>query len=361
MRTTTGKRLLDNFGRIRSYAKENNLILNRLCYPYLADDALLGGETAAALTDFSRRLYDSFAISQTDAVLMYRLAKRFLKEAEETGDDSLRIRALDFMISATYHLTYMRFDSAATRRFRDEGWAAVKTAIAFLEKERFILLNPTEKLYLMRMTSYYLRLFVGVIFEDQNVNPERNAFVLQSLIDMLDRLNDPFYLEQLPADFDRALYCVSTQSYIAAVTDDHNAAGFDKEQLALICTHTEQLKKACREYGKTNAFIEALKLELPLYLCRNAYLADKTDEEEYRRALREIFDAFADMDLSDEMPTVVINTAREYLLIAAKKPLDAEDTAFLSRVYARFTGYIHQAPKDNLFGYFIADPILHFF
>ena len=102
MRTTTGKRLLDNFGRIRSYAKENNLILNRLCYPYLADDALLGGETAAALTDFSRRLYDSFAISQTDAVLMYRLAKRFLKEAEETGDDSLRIRALDFMISATY-------------------------------------------------------------------------------------------------------------------------------------------------------------------------------------------------------------------------------------------------------------------
>lgn len=199
------KRMLDNFDRIRSYAKENNRILNRHCFPYVINDESLDDGMTDVLSDFSRKLYDSDTISQTDVVLMYRMAKRFLLEAEATDDDLLRIRALDGIVSSTYHLTYMRFSSAATIRFREEGWSAVETMLGYLERDRFSRLPSPARLHLMRKGSYYLRLFVGVLFDDSSEVPERNSFVLKSLRDMLDRLNDPFYLGQLPEDFKRDL------------------------------------------------------------------------------------------------------------------------------------------------------------
>ena len=47
-------------------------------------------------------LFDTDTISYTDAVLVYRQAKRLLREAEETGDIVLRVRALHFIIVSTY-------------------------------------------------------------------------------------------------------------------------------------------------------------------------------------------------------------------------------------------------------------------
>ena len=349
------KRLPDHFARIRRYAEENNRILNRYLAPVLRGDDKLGQELVNLLSAFSRKLHNTYTISYTDAMLMYRQAKRFLREADETDDTVLRIRALDFLISSCYHLSYMRMAFPATVRFREEGWQAVEAMLAYLEKDRFSHLHQAAKINAMKNTGYYLRLFQGAIFDDTGVDPARKSFILQSMIAMRHRLHDPFYLSQMPETFPAELHRISILDYIVSLTDDNNEAGYDREELEQIYAYTLELEKACHDSDISNAFMEALLQELPLFLCRNAYLAGKTDESTYKRALRDVFDSFEDYDVSEEMPTVVINTAREYLLFMEGRPVDAVDAAFLTRVYSRFAGYIHSAPKENLFGFLLAD------
>ncbi|MBR0091396.1 MAG: hypothetical protein IJP92_06835 [Lachnospiraceae bacterium] len=349
------RRLLENFARIRSYAKENNRILDRHCLPYIMSGDRLDGDTVDLLSGFSRSLFNANTISYTDAVLVYRQAKRLLQEAEEAGDTVLRVRALHFIIVSTYHLSYMRFGCASALRFREEGWAAVRAMLELLEKDCFSKLHGTAKWHLMQNTSYYLRLFHAVIFDDNSADPGRKSAVLDGMEDMLRRLEDPFYLEQMPEAFERELHHLSTLEHIASLTDDNNVAGFGKEELARIFAYTLELEKAYHDYDKDSVYTASLGMELPLYLCRNAYLAGMTDESAYKRALREIFDSFAGFDFSDEMPTVVMNTVREYLLLLRGKPVDEVDAAFLRRVYTLLVGCLHRAPKDNQFGYLIAD------
>ena len=349
------RQLLENFTSIRLYAKENNRILNRHCYPHLLREEQLDGDMVDVLSDFSRKLFNPTFLTYTDAMLVYRNAKRLLREAEEKDDNVLRVRALNFIIVSTYHLAYMRFSSATTIRYREEGWAAVKSMLGFLEKDRFQQLHAVAKDYILSHAAYYLRLFHVVLFDDRSVNPERKSFILQSMAEVLQWLNDPFYLEQVTEDFDRELHCLSALEHIASLTDDNNAAGFGKEDLEKIHAYTEEFENAYRKFNRITPYTEAAGLELPLYRCRNAYLAGKTDEDTYKRALQEIFDSFEGRDFTEDMPTVIMNTAREYLLLLTGKPVGAQDAAFLARVYSRFVDYMHRAPKDNLFGYLIAD------
>ncbi|MBR5969779.1 MAG: hypothetical protein IK016_05455 [Lachnospiraceae bacterium] len=351
------KCLLDNFTGIRSYYAENNRILRQHCIPHILSDKRLDDDAVELMSVFSRNLHDGRDITYTDAVLLYRQAKRLLREAEETDDNVLRMRALSFIIASTYHLSYMRFSSASAIRYREEGWSAVETMLGFFEKDRFVKLHAPAKYHLMENAAYYLRLFHGVIFDDNTEDPGRKSFVLNALIGMLQRMEDPFYLEQIPKTYQLAVERLACLEYIASLTDDNNAAGFDREELELIHAYTGELEQVWHAggYDMSRVYTESLDAELPLYRCRNAYLAGKTDESTYKQAMREILAAYEDFDFSKNVPTVIMNTVREYLLLLAGKPVDAGDAAFLARVYSRFTDYMHRASKDNLFGYVIAD------
>ena len=349
------ERLLDNFSRIGSYSKENNRILKQYYYPHILSDERLDWDMVKVLTDFSQKLFSSITISYTDSMLLYRCAQRLLREAEETDNDMLRIRALRFVAASTYHLAYMRFAFKPTIRYRDEGWDAAEAFRSFLDKDLFLKLNSPARQFILNQTAYHLRIFLGVLFDDNSEDPGRKNYALNSLVEMLHLIDDPFYVDQMDEDFDRITKRISILEYIASLTDDNNAPGFEKEELEQIYDYTLELEKTYLDCGLQNAYIEAMSMELPLFLCRNAYLVGRTDESEYKRSLREIFDSYEDFDFSEEMPTVLMNTAREYLLLASKGPVDAVDAAFLSKVYSKFVGYMHQAPKDNLFGYLISD------
>lgn len=349
------KCLLENFAAIGELAEDNNRILARHCFPLLLSDEPLDQDTIAIWSDFCRKLFDAATISHADGVLLYRLGKRMLREAERTDDNALRMRALNFIIASTYHLTYMRFRSAPVLGYREEGWAAVMTMTGFLEKDCFDGLHDNAKYYLAREAAFNLRLFLGCIYDDREKEAGRSSLILSRMREVLRLVSDPLFQEKIPLKINWEKNRMWTLEYIASLTDDNNAAGFDEPGLEEIYRCAAEMKEAFRFIEPDSPAIEAIVKELPLHFKRNEYLTGRCDIHDYKGVLREIFDSFEDFDFSQDMPTVVMNDIREYLLLVRENGMDEADKAFLARVYARLIDYVHLAPKDNLFGYLLVD------
>ena len=356
-------KLARNFSRISELSRINAEIPKKHVYPALYEDRSLGDEEAALLHEFYDALGNAFRLEYLDVPMLYKIAKRLLKDAEEKGDEANIIRSLDELMTVCYSLTEMTDRLYPVNdsffRYREEGLRAAYRLLEYLDKERFAALPDDESRRIVLVMSRY----AIAIFQHPTGRID-NSFVKEGfalLKRALSLENDPFYRKQMP-NYDWKYHHFRTLEYFSNLTERNNELGLSREQLASVYQYTEELFHL---YLSDPAYYEHFTAEPLLHLnhYRNAFLVGKMSLEDYRSALLSLMERVPDDDFSFVGNMMHLLTPVEFLLTIDQNKLTPKLEQAVTNIYRHLISYVHRMPKSGTFTYVIGDltyMLLHF-
>ena len=274
-----------NFKRIAELARINEQLLEQNIYPALQEDRPLRDEEVACLQEFNEALGNASLLENFDAPMLYVVAKRLLKDAEEKHDEVNIIRSLDELMTACYALTeitdrlYPHDNSFYV--YREEGLQAANRLLALLDKEQFAALPDEECKHIVLVMSRYAVAIYQHPTDVVDTDFVKEAFALLERAREIEA--DPFYHEQAP-DYDWKYHHLRTLEYFSNMTERNNELRLNREQLEKVYAYTEELYQL---HLSDPAYYEQYTAEPLLHLnhYRNSFLVEKLTLEEYQSAL----------------------------------------------------------------------------
>ena len=278
--------LKQHFQEIGMLATENKRILERNVYPLLDPDRRLSPQEAESLGRFCDELQNGKDMSDIDQSLVYRLSRRLLQEAREHGDDKALIDQLYDHIVSCYEMMHqtkrMKTAEELTKAYREEGLDAARQMWSYLDKEKYIKLDPESRESVMVNSRYAV-----FMYETDYMTPGTNQLFMDMILKSYAMASDPFYVENTP-DYDWTYHKIRCLEYLGQTTECGNLRQFTKEQCAKIAELQDELFKLWNEDPKKSKEVIPL-LNVKLMRIRNRYHAGLISVEEYRRELRKMY------------------------------------------------------------------------
>lgn len=343
------KQMHENYNRMRDLNVTSTGILDKYVLPLLAEgDALsapLTEEEASDLFDFCDMLFDAERMESVDDMLRYKVARRLVRDADEKGDVGMQIRALDILVECCYFLMMAAArlypESDRVEEFRREGTDAAMRLRGFLEKDKFAALPDVRAKETVLTNARYVASMFECIHEPWSF--EDNERHLELLREALSLSDDAFYIEQA-SKYDWKRHRYRTLLSIANLTEYHNAAGLDEEQLREVNACTGQLLALWKEdpdlYG---AFSSTPIMNIALF--RNAYLAGEMPLEEYRSQLLAITEDADEYDYTHDGNMRIVFVPTEWMLTLDTDDLTEEQMRQMKVFFDRIVRYVSHMPK----------------
>ncbi len=342
-------RLRENFRRIGVLAAQNRKFLDTELYPLIRSDEPMREEDILRVTAFGDTLIDARSAESIDLPIISVLSERLLSEADESGDISRIIRQMDTRIGMLYGIMNMthrlKAYPAISEHYRKLGFAVGDFFINLLEKSRFEKIRDPECRALVLTDARYSIVF----FEGIAGNRALCEKELEKLALMLSIEQDPYYHEALQ-DFDWLYYHFRVLQYYSLATENNNAAGFEKEELALIYAKTGEL---CRFYDEHEAYFQEIlggienRRLLDFSLYRNGYLAGKLDENSYRNMLENTYNNRENEDYSAGGAYLNLFIPEEITLMIGKCRCTMRDRQLLQTIYHNLVSYAYHIPNGE--------------
>ena len=206
--------LLENFVRIGELARANGRILENYFLPLMDEGRALNGREVTNLRAFGEAILDGRNAENLDQMVVFMQARRLVQDAEEKGDETALIRALDDMIAASGAMCILTLRLYPVSRdfidYRALGLSAAVKLLHYLEQDRFATLGPKEKESVLINSRY-----VCILFQrDDSLGDEAvNASDLDTMVRALKLADDPFYREQAP-EYDWEYHQLRSLEYI---------------------------------------------------------------------------------------------------------------------------------------------------
>ena len=347
------RRLQRSFAEIRELALESEDILRREYYPLVSRTDSLTEEQIEDLNEFFLELLNATDMENMDLPILFLQAERRVTDADEKKDTRTRILAMDSMVMAAYAMMALTqrlwpcYDFCF--RYRDQGLAAAKVLMEYLEPEKFAALpDDTCKEAVLINSRYICALFE---WEDIDYDHDRIALDLEILRKALALAEVGFYREQAP-DYDWNYHIFRTLQYITCFSEDNNRR-----------RHTLPELKAVEEY--TKRFVTFLRDVMPemeeecdagtqrLYLLRSTHFAGSITREEYKAGLEELIGSRDVYDYSPSAMFLNFNAPYEYILILDPENLSEKEEGILRDFYSGLAGYIYRSPKMSSLSFMI--------
>ena len=351
------KTLIGNYIRIRSIAKDNMEIMERVYLPMINSRRDISRDEIGIIRRFSTGLHDAYAITSLDGWLAYHQAKRIYEEAVEEDDDNLLVWALDELVTTSYGMMCMAGKlypiSEIYERYHKVGLEAAEKLLGFLEPEKFIRL-PEELKKQVLINSRYIR----VVSEVEGVPAESKQ--METLIERMKKAlalsKCSFYRKNVPT-YDWKLHEFRTLEYISTLTDFNNENNVRKEDIAFINESSKLLKKmyegADGLYRKSH-----ITGELGVSCNRNEYLAGELSIRDYKDRLAEIVVSNHSNDDRQKLELSTLQAIAEYHLVLNEDNIDDEDRKNLRYFYQVLVDTIQQTTGSGRL-VFIGPPLIH--
>ncbi len=338
--------LIRSFTRIGEISKFNQAILDEHFYPLLEPGRDLNDDDIEVLREFSSSLLDATNMENIDLPMLFIQAEKMLADAEKKGDDRLIILALDNIVMANYALLtatlrlYPCYDICF--KYRDNGIAAAKRMIEYLDKDKFVTLDDYCKETVL-INSRYISALFELADSDDPVKQDQED--MQTIETSLSLASDPFYLENTP-NFDWNYHTFRCLQYLTCCTEYSNKETFSP-------------KVAEKSLAYTYKFIDFLKNNIPekqkecnentqeLYVLRNCYFANKINKEEYKKGLRNIINTNDLSNPSLDTMYVSFTAPYEYMMTIDKDNLEEIDKEVLRKFYYEMISYVYYLPKSG--------------
>ena len=346
--------LLENFVRIGELARANGRILENYFLPLMDEGRALNGREVTNLRAFGEAILDGRNAENLDQMVVFMQARRLVQDAEEKGDETALIRALDDMIAASGAMCILTLRLYPVSRdfidYRALGLSAAVKLLHYLEQDRFATLGPKEKESVLINSRY-----VCILFQrDDSLGDEAvNASDLDTMVRALKLADDPFYREQAP-EYDWDYHVFRALQYICLPTEYNNLRRYSPEQLDEIAVYAEQLKTMYEENYEKLSSVNSRE-SIDLLVNRARYLTGKMDEEAYRGFLRKISMKGGKNDFSYDASFMKVLAPIEYIATLDQKHLTKEQEKEIATFYRELILHLHRWPQKGTQIYLLPD------
>ena len=342
-----GMVLQDNYLIISRLAEENKDILSKYFYPYLSQDAVFDDDIIESFGQLEDSLQDSVKIDHLDPFMHTKLSGVILELAEKNNAsaDEL-ILQLDREVTSCYFMVfitkkiYSRPD--ISEYYRQRGLKAGKKLLEYLPPENFDTLNNDSRSIVLVNSRY-----VTVLYEGRYLTPEERSWVLDRLAESLKLADDPYYQREMPG-YDWKLHIQRIYYYYALSLDNNNEAGFDSDQLKLICRRMKELDElwhADRQWFSAKMDENMLKF----LLLRAEHLSGELTGREYRNELLKMYEhrnVRAEKDWDDL--ALFLWCPTDYIMSLKNERISERDKYYVERFYLNTLDYAHQSAGSFL-------------
>lgn len=343
------RKLKRDYARIGVLGERCREILKKSLMPVLEKEEALSGEELKVLQEFSEMLLEPASGEELDLFLLQKVSGRLLRELREQRDYERYAKQLNIHVSVCYANVNRTARITVSRTFctdyRDEGLRAAEEAKRLLyDREAFLALSVEARIQILRAVRFYSALYDTFFYET-----ETNEARFQALLDALSLSEDPFYLNH-SGDYPWELHRCRCMEHMGQLTERGNRWGFTREQCREILGWVETLSGDWEKDPETRQRILP-EMHLRLLLCRNRYFAGVLPVEEYRKALLDLYEEYADSkyDMYAVQANLLIPT--EYLTTLQGERISAETETLLGRLYHRVLDYVLHSVNMDAFNY----------
>ena len=335
--------LQDNYLLISRLAAENREILSKYLYPYLSSDTLLDDDVIETFGQLEDSLQDSLKIDHLDPFMHVKLSALILEQTEKknASADELVVQ-LDREVTSCYFMVfitkkiYNRPD--ISEYYRQRGLKAGKKLLEYLTPENFDTLRDKDSRHIVIVNSRYMT----VLYEGRTLAREEREWLIETLSRSLELAEDPYYRREMP-DYDWKLHIERIYYYFAVMLEHNNEAGFDADQLKLICKRVKELDEewhADSQWYSTQISENMVKF----IRLRAEHLSGELTGREYRNELLKMYEqrnVRAEKDWDDL--TVFIWIPTDFILSLKNERLSEKDKYYIERFYLNTLDYAHQS------------------
>ncbi len=343
------ERLRDNFVRIGELAEKNRQFLDSVFYPLIKSEEGLSVDSKGIIEEFGDELVSPETGENLDLPIMSLLSEKLYKDAEHKGNMGEMVRQANAEIGACYELMNMTKRIKAYPEiadlYRKKGAEVGNLFMKLLDKDVFMEQDMESREIILTNARFSVAFFEG-IYGDSESN-EKQLKLLEILLQVTE---DPFYREAVP-DYDWIYARFRTLYYYAMTAESLNAGGFTKEQLNQISIRSKEL---CGFWDANKEYLEEAlqgmddRRFLEVMYLRNAYLAGRMPEENYRKKLVEIY---RQRDVRDYSPaSILLNLSipSEYIcLLKDEEYLTMKEKSFLKSIYENMIAYAFHMPNGE--------------
>ncbi len=340
--------LQDNYLLIGRLAAENREILSKCFYPYLSPDTVLDDEIIESFGELEDSLQDSLKIDHLDPFMHAKLSGLILEQLEKKGAsaDEMVVQ-LDREVTSCYFLVfitkkiYSRPD--ISEYYRQRGLKAGRKLLEYLAPENFDTLRDNDSRHIVIVNSRYMT----VLYEGRKLTREEREWVLDALKKSLELAEDPYYLREMPG-YDWKLHIERIYYYLALILDHNNEAGFDPDELKIMCRWMKDLDEmwhADRKWFSTKIDENMLHF----LVLRSQYLSGELTGREYRNELLNLYElrnVRSEKDWDDLALFLWVPT--DYILSLKNERLSERDKYYIERFYLNTLDFAHQSSGSIL-------------
>lgn len=335
--------LLMNYKVIGDLASDNESILSEHIYPLLRGEREMGKGDISDMLDFAHTLENSNQGEYPDSRLAYEQGLYLLSQADENGNDSLRIEALNEILgSASIRLRMTARLYPASGLFKgylETAVTASERMQKYLAKDVFKNLSRKSKTLVISSMRYVP--FIAYVAGSNDNGPDREA-----ILDMISKADgiyhDGFYREQL-LRFDWDLHESLMLENILELTYYDDAYGEEADVIAFVEECSKRLSDLyVNGEDKNGAQFDSNSLKVVAY--KTDYLKGGITEEDFRNKLIDLIGSLK-RDQSRKKMVTKLFAYLEYMKTLSEDSLTDEDKEHLREFYNMLIPYATEATK----------------
>ena len=347
------ERLCAHFTEIGRLAAKNREFIETRLNPIIQSDDLLDDETSEEMSAFEDELVSAELAENLDLPVAYFLSKKLVRDAEARKSLPTLIHCMDARMTTLYELLIMTMRITPypeiSGLYRDAGMKVGAFFLNLLKKENFEAIEDETSREIVLTNARYSAVFYEGVYHDKEANKNRLAL----LLNMLEIAEDPFYKDLVP-HFDWMYFRYRTLEYISMSTEFCNEAGFNGEQLKLICDYSEKL---CELWDTNTDYFEKqfgndeTRIFLSFHHERNRYLAGLSSVDEYKKALLALYEDRKADGYNQQELFINLSIPVEYMCLLDPEYVSLEDYRQLDIFYRNVLSYAFHMPNSgSLFG-----------
>ncbi len=345
------RRLRDNFKKIGNLALENREMLDEVLFPFVDSTVPLTEEEIRYVREINENLVDYQAVENLDSAIMSLLSNRLMQDAEKKEDEDYLIAQLHEHVIVCHTFMYMTSristNPAISGHFREQGLAAAKRLLSYLDHDRFRELSPESRDHVLMTARFHATLYGSA----SGISAETAHEWVRALDIAMGVYEDPFYKECFPEyNWDYFLY--RTLEYYSSILDYTYRETLFPEDLAEIIPRVKAQEALWQtDPEKYDSYTIRPMLLISLY--QVMYLSGEIKEENYREKLMELYRERDPEAYDFDNLFVNIRCGLDQILSMDRYKSRECEKAFIGQFYNDALGYAFRMPNSGTLSEFL--------